>query len=467
MARASVSRRARPSALRHWALLLVSLAGLGGSLFMAQLILSHHNWRLDLTPEKRFTLSDHSRQILKGLDRDVQIIAFLRSDDERNPEIEDLLNRVSNGSPHVQTAVVDVNRNPAVAREYGVGNYASVVVASEGRRKEFPNPREDLLMEAILQVTRPTRKVVYFLTGHGEQDVNNTDRHAGYSAVRTLLRGEFYEVLPLSLLGETGVPKDANVVVIAAPRKDLLTSELLKLSEYVERGGGLLVMMDPQSSPSLGAFLERYGVRFTGDVVVDPENRLFAGDYLTMTVPGLSEAHPVSAALKAPPLFSQARAVEFPAAAPRGVKGIEFLHTAPSSWRTPDLNVLRTGVATFASGRDQPGPVPVGVSVLVSNSVDGKPGRTARFIILGDSDFADNFFIEYLGDKDLLVNSIDWLAGEEELVGQRTPLRQPGVNQFFVSARQGRLAFILGTIVEPALFLLVGAVVILRRRWAG
>jgi gliding motility-associatede transport system auxiliary component len=285
--------------------------------------------------------------------------------------------------------------------------------------------------------------------------------------VRTVLRNEFYDVQPMSLLGESGVPADATVVVIAGPRKDLLPSELLKLSDYVERGGDLLVMMDPQSSPSLGAFLERYGVRLTGDLVVDPENRLFAGDYLTMTVPGLSDRHPVSASLKAPPLFSQARAVEFAPGTPRGVKGIEFLHTAPTSWRTPDMEVLRTGVASFASGRDQPGPVPVGVSVLVENGADDKPGRPARFIILGDSEFADNFFIEYLGDKDLMVNSIDWLAGEEELVGQRTPLRQPGVNQFFVSARQGRLAFILGTIVEPALFLLVGAVVILRRRWVG
>ncbi|MFQ5665847.1 MAG: ABC transporter, partial [Candidatus Binatia bacterium] len=85
----------------------------------------------------------------------------------------------------------------------------------------------------------------------------------------------------------------------------------------------------------------------------------------------------------------------------------------------------------------------------------------------GDSDFANNFFIQYLGDKDLLVNAVNWLAGEEALVGRRRQPKRPGVNQFFVSARQGRLAFILGTIVEPALFLVVGAVVFLRRRWWG
>lgn len=88
-------------------------------------------------------------------------------------------------------------------------------------------------------------------------------------------------------------------------------------------------------------------------------------------------------------------------------------------------------------------------------------------IVLGDSDFANNFFLEYLGDKDLMVNAINWLAGQEELVGARPQARQPGVNQFFVSARQGRLAFILGTIVEPVAFLFIGAAIFLRRRWSG
>jgi ABC-type uncharacterized transport system involved in gliding motility auxiliary subunit len=457
---------------RQWLLLLATTVGLGGSLFMLQVILSHYNWRLDLTPEKSFTLSDHARKVLAGLDRDVQIVAFLRSDDKRNLEIEDLLTRLRNASPRVRYSVVDVNRNPAVARQYGVDSYGSLVVESNGRRKDFSNPREDLLMEAILQVTRPSRKVVYVLKGHGEQDVENTDRNRGYSTVRVALRNEFYDVTPLSLLGEAGVPVDANVVVIAGPRKDLLTTELVKLNEYVTRGGSLLIMVDPQTAPSLSAFLARYGIKVGDDVVVDPENRLFAGDYLTMTVPGLSDRHPVSAVLKAPPLFSQARSIAFVGthdieSSGTEVKGINFLQTAASSWRSTDLEVLRTGVASFVSGRDQPGPVPVGVSLIVDTPVRGEPPRRARFIVLGDSDFANNFFIEYLGDKDLLLNAINWLAGEEELVSQRPQLQTPGVAQFFVSARQGRLAFILGTIVQPAIFLVVGAVVVLRRRWSG
>jgi len=460
----------RRGTLSQWALLLISTVGLASTMVMAQVLLSHRNWRLDLTPEQRFTLAEHSRQVLAGLDADIEIIAFLRSDDQRNAEIEDLLTRVRNASRHVRFSVVDVNRNPAVARQYGVGNYGSLVVQSGGRRKDFTNPREDLLIEAILQVTRPARKVVYFVSGHGEQRLDDSDRQRGYSALQNALRNEFYEVQPLSLLGEAGVPADANVLVVAGARKDFLPSELLKLSAYVAGGGALLVLLEPPVPPSLVAFLGRYGVVVGADVVVDPENRLFAGDYLTLTIPGLSERHPVSAALKTPPLFSQACSVHFAGGERPGIRGIDFLHSAPSSWSSRDPEVLRTGVARFAGGRDQPGPVPVGVSLVVDPRVAGEAPATAtpaRFIVLGDSDFANNFFLDYLGDKDLLVNAVNWLAGEEEMAGERPQRRQPGINQFFVSARQGRLAFLLGTVLQPALFLLVGAVVVLRRRWGG
>jgi ABC-type uncharacterized transport system involved in gliding motility auxiliary subunit len=452
---------------RHWILLVVATSGLAGSLGMAQVLLARHNWRLDLTPEKQYTLSPYARQVLQELDRDVEVIAFLRSDDERNAEIVDLLTRAHNASRRLRYSVVDVNRNPAVARQHGVDNYASVVVESDGRRRVFANPREDVLIAAILQVTRPNAKVVYFLTGHGEQNSTDNDREHGYSGAANTMRRAFYEVRPLSLLGEEPVPADASVVIVAGPRRDLLPAELSKLGVYVDRGGSLLMLLDPQSTPSLAAFLSRYGVQVPGGVIVDPENRLFAGDYLTMTVPGLSPRHPVSAGLTSPPLFSQACPVAFSAAPRPGIRGIEFLHSAPAAWRTPDLAVLDSGVASFVAGRDEAGPIPVGVSLLVESDTAAPPAPTARFIVVGDSDFANNFFLDYLGNKDLLLNAVSWLVGEEGVLAARSPQRAPGVNQFFVTARQGLGAFVLGTIVEPVLVLALGAVVVLRRRWRG
>ena len=109
--------------------------------FLGQGLLDARSWRLDLTPERRYTLSEHARQVLGGLDRDVRVLAFLRSQDPRNPLIEDLLRQVRAVGPRLRVDTVDVNRSPALAREYDVDSYGALVVESEGRRRVFSNPR--------------------------------------------------------------------------------------------------------------------------------------------------------------------------------------------------------------------------------------------------------------------------------------------------------------------------------------
>ena len=85
-------------------------------------------------------------------------------------------------------------------------------------------------------------------------------------------------------------------------------------------------------------------------------------------------------------------------------------------------------------------------------------------IVYSDSDFANNFFIELLGNRDLLVNSVNWLALEDTLIGVRTERKVSGKEQFFVSSRQNYMVFMLGVVAAPALFLALGVAVFLRRR---
>jgi ABC-type uncharacterized transport system involved in gliding motility auxiliary subunit len=450
------------SAWRQWLFLLVGTIGLAGSLVTAQLIIARRGWRVDLTPDKRYQLSDYSRRVLGDLKDDVRILAFLRSDDARNRDIEDLLWRVSLANKRVRYQVVDVNRNPALAREYGVDVYGAVVVESQGRRREFSSPTEELLVAAIVQVTRPAGRKVYFLTGHGERDLHSSNDKHGISSAWAALMTERYEVGELRLIENRDIPADAAAVIVAGPRSNLLTGELLRLDSYLQDGGALLVLLDPGDAPGLVGLLRRYGAVASDDVVLDPENRLFAGDYLTMLVPGRSPLHPITSAIQAPVLMSQVRTVNFEPT-PNTLAGVELLETAAESWSTPDRNVLQTGSGDYMAGRDKRGPVPVGVSALLR----GPGGRSGRLVVFGDADFASNSLLGYLGNRDLLLNAVNWLAGEQTLIGTRRPKEQPGVNQFFVSAWQGRLAFWLGTVAEPAVVLLIGVVVLLRRRSTG
>src|SRR5439155_12632893 len=183
----------------------------------------------------------------------------LRAQDPRNLFIRDLLRQVTATTRRVQVEVLDVNRSPALARQYGVDSYGALVVESEGRRRVFSNPREEVLMAALLQVTRQQRKTVGWVVGHGEGDLNSTDRRDGCSTARAVLEQEYYDVRPVSLIGDE-VPVGVDVLVIAGPQKSFLPDELAVLDRYLQRPGQALVLLDPLRASELAAFLRRYSL---------------------------------------------------------------------------------------------------------------------------------------------------------------------------------------------------------------
>jgi ABC-type uncharacterized transport system involved in gliding motility auxiliary subunit len=432
--------------------LVVGTIGLVGCAALVVTLTYIHNVRVDLSPQRGYTLSRHARNILEQLDRDVRLTVFVRSADARTPRLKDLLWRVRNANPRVSYEFVDLNRSPALARQYDVDRYGAVIVESDGGRRDVTNPSEGSLMSAILAVTRNEERVAYFITGHGEYSPESTDRKTGYSTVKIALEEDLFTVRELPLIGDEGIPRDARLVVSAGARKDYLPNEIAALEAYLARGGNLLLLLDPESPPNLVALAERLGIRPEPRVVVDPEGRLAAGEGVTVLVSGLDQSLLVSRALEAPPVFSYARPLQVSGSA------MKFLETSASSYAAaPDA--LRAGP------QGARGPQVVGAALLPRAAADGVAAH-GRIIVYGDADFATNGVIDYLGNKDLFVNSANWLVRADDLIAARAQRKEPGREQFFVTAGQGAMAFWLAAVVQPAAFLAAGVFVYLRRRWS-
>jgi ABC-type uncharacterized transport system involved in gliding motility auxiliary subunit len=459
-----VSARAHLAAGSQRTRIALAVPALVGIFFFGQAILDRRDVRLDLNPDSRYTLSDHARKILDGLPADVRVIAFLRAQDPRNVLIDQLLRQVSARTPRVRVETFDVNRSPALARQYGVDSYGALVVESDGRRRVFSNPGEEVLMAALLQVTRQQRKTVGWVVGHGEGDLSSSDRREGYSTARAVLEQEYYEVRPVSVLGDD-VPVGTDVLVIAGPEKSFLPEELAALDRYLQRPGQLFVMLDPLRAPELAELLRRYSLSLPPDVVIDPEGRLYGGEFLTMQVQIERGDHPILGPLDAPPVFSLTRSVGVVPDESGGTVAVPFLRTSPTSWATTDTGVLRTGSPAFVPGRDRAGPITVGLEVAFRTfTPPGAEPQQGRIVVYGNSKFAANFFIEYLGNKDLFVNTVDWLARDPESISHRPRQQQLGLQQFYVSETQGRAIFWVTAVAEPAVFALVGIVLVGRRR---
>jgi ABC-type uncharacterized transport system involved in gliding motility auxiliary subunit len=449
--------------LRNIIKLIVGTFGCFALLLTAQVILTNHNRRVDLTPEKKFTLSPRTEQIVKNLAKDVQALAFINSDRPENFFVEDMMWRMGNLSKHFHYTIVDMNRNPALARQYHAMQYGTLVFESDGQQKGvLLSSGESAVTSTLLQVTRKKERVIYFLTGHGEGSLSDEVPHSGYSKLRGSLADETYTEKTLSLGSSGGVPTDADVVVILGPKGPFIPEEISALDAYVRRGGSLFVLFDVHGSPSLIPFLERYNVHLLDVVAVDPAKRLYAGEVITFRVTATAKPHPMLLSVNAPPIFSLARVVEVREDPAKGIIARPILATSGSGFATAFSNIGKDGIATYVAERDISGPVPIAGEVAVKNG--DKLGRIAVF---GDADMLNNSLLDQGGNRDLFVNAINWLADDQDILGERPTREIQGQTTFIMTEKEGQWLLMMSTVVLPGLFFLTGIAVFFWRRQHG
>src|SRR5215470_4779211 len=202
-----------------------------------------HNRRFDITQAKRFTLAEQSVKLVQGLQYPLKVIGFYSLAERDRETFTDLMKQYVQHTDKLSYEVIDPDRQPAIARQYDITAYNTVVVEGNGKKEKISRVEEVALTNAILKVTRNTKKTVYFVSGHGEPALTDSDR-TGYSIAKQALEDQNYTVQELVLARQPQVPDDAAVVIVAGPRQDLLDSETEALSKFLERGGHLLMMID-------------------------------------------------------------------------------------------------------------------------------------------------------------------------------------------------------------------------------
>ena len=235
-----------------------------------------------------------------------------------------------------------------MAREYGFESYGTVVLEAtlkDGQKKQekLQELDEEKLTNALIRVTRPGKRVVYFLKGHGEKDPGSSDR-TGYGQMKAAVEKLNYEVKDLVLARETKVPDDATIVVVAGPQKELLPNEIDALVGYVGRAGKVFFMVDPFQNTGLGPALERWGLGLGNDVIIDISptgRRAGAGPEIPVVVDYLS--HPITRDFRFATFFPVARTVSVKEKPPEGVSAQGLARTSGESWAETSQDQIRTG----------------------------------------------------------------------------------------------------------------------------
>jgi ABC-type uncharacterized transport system involved in gliding motility auxiliary subunit len=457
--------------LRFGTNLAIAAIAVLGIITLVEAISLRHSHRFDMTANKRYSLSPQSQQLMAELPQAVKATAFYQDAQTGRESAKDLLDQYAYYGKQFTYEFIDPDRNPGLAKRYGITSYGTIVLESGEKEEKVLVADEENLTNTLLKVIREGKKVVYFLEGHGEHSINNTERE-GYSEAKRAIESQNYMVNPLSLLTAGKLPDDASILIIAGPRKDLLEGELAEITRFIEGGGKVLFLVDPEGPPGLTPYLADYGMQVVEGVVVDPVSRLFGMDYLTPVIVSY-EPHPITKNFEVASFFPLALSVKTADKMPERASAQILAKTSPNSWLERGQEE-RQGIArgegrlAYNEGVDEKGPVSVVAVATVTPRRDGatdKEPKKARIVVFGDSDFASNNYLNLSGNRDLFLNTVSWLAEEENLIA----IRPKEGGSFFapVTATQERLIFWLSMIVLPAVVVGSGVATYIWRRQSG
>ncbi len=436
---------------------LVMIVAFLGILALVNFLGARYDKRLDWTQDKNFTISEQTLKVLANLDKPIRITGFFQQGDTAQTQVTDLLREYAQHTQQISWQFIDPDVQPSAARQAGITAYGTLVLEMEGRKQNTTAADEQGLTSAILKISRPDQKAIYFLSGHGERSPDGFAQE-GYSSAKQVMEQDNYVVKTTTLAITPTVPADCSLLVIASPTKMLLDKEIAAINAYLDGGGKLLYLTDPQITNGVDdGILKRFGIQVRNDIVIDPASSLL-GDIASPLV-GNFQWSIITKDLKAAAIFPQARSLKADATPVDGVTTTAFADTSTSSWGETDL--VNRQVALDA--KDTTGPVTVGMSAEikhVAGSVTTAP--TARVVVFGDSDFASNAFLSSMGNKDLFANSVNWLAEEESLISIRA--KPPTNRGLYMTNTEQMLGLLTSIVLLPLAVLLVGAVVWWRRR---
>ena len=380
---------------------------------------NRYNKSYDATSNKRYSLSDQTVKIVKGLKQDANITYFAQS--ARFREARDQLDLYANLSPKVHVKYVDPDKDPNLAREANVKNYGTTIVQIGANKNDAKSLTEEGITGAFIRDLKNTTRTVCFATGSGEHQIDNSER-TGYSRFKDLLGKEEYTAKSISLLQTAEVPSDCTVLVVAGPSGDYLQPQVDAIKKYVEGGGRALLMLDPPlkmgrseiaDNDALAAVLQGWGVTPDKNLILDlnPIGQVVGvGPQVALVT--AYDSHPIVNEMKG-------TATGFPLSRSLEVKNGDkttvgkLFSSSDTSLATEKLNSPNVDPG---DPKNKKGPLTLAAAGTYNT---GKENSQGRFVVVGSSEWLANSFLGFNGNRDLALNAMNWLSSDEDLISIR------------------------------------------------
>jgi hypothetical protein len=443
--------------------------------------------RFYLSSQTRVELAPQTLSILKSLTNRVEVTLYYDKQDDFYPTIVALLNEYRSANPRFTVRAVDYVRDAGEAQkikeQYKLNAPTDknlVIFDCEGRVKmvngdglvqvkleQVPNPKErefrrkpiaflgeQTFTAMLLAITSARPFKAYFLQGHGEPSLADSDNF-GYLKFGSLLALNYVAIADLELTGDSVMPLDCNLLVVAGPTTPLSEPELQKIEEYLKQGGRMLVLFNYASRKrptGLEPILQRWGVNVLADVVKDPANTITGQD---IKVRRFSQ-HPV---------VNPLTQLSLQMILPRPVEAVK--------WPNPPANAPQVEELAFSSEKstlvddsaEPPRSYPL-VTAVEQKPVAGvaNPRGNTRIIAAGDSIFLGNYYIEGGGNRDFVGYAANWLLDRTTLLKGIGPRPVAEFRLLMTRTQQREVRWLLLGALPGAVLLFGGLVWLARRK---
>lgn len=447
-------------------------------LFVVNFLAHEHNIREDLSYAKTTEPSTATLLLVESLAEPLRIVLFFSAADEVKEEVEPYFEALAATNESVTLEVFDHDAEPALAKELKARKNGFVVLAhgsntesydigtDEDKAKNKLKKLDKEIHKRLIKVAKP-ELVAYLTTGHGERDWTSSkdEARAGLSALRTLLRLFNYKVERLGLVEglATEVPEDASVVIIVGPTAEFADAEIASLKAYLDRGGDLMVFLDPEEEVTFALLLSGLGIEFHRQVLTHDQAYLPNAHQLSdrqLLITNRYSSHPTvkpmqKNASRFPTVVARAGYLEASAAAADGKPEV-ILKSMPKTWADNEANF------EFDAASEKRKVYNLGMAVERGISLgDGEVTLSSRVMVLADADMASDAALPNEGNQNIVANGLKWLIGEEALAGE---LNSEEDQRLQHTRKKDLWWFYSTTFAIPLMVLGVGVLVTMRRR---
>ena len=305
---------------------------------IATVIFERYPLTIDLTKEKKYSISDQSEEYVKSIDTDVIVTVFATEDNflalsDYTRQAVEVLKKFTQYNDRISYRFVDIDANPDIVKDYGTDTVSSYEIMFETNpTSEIKRTRKVTLIDllsfndelltnlnnygmtletlvtqmggpltflqyygayveasradeaftsALMAVTDPNPVTAVFVTGRKEADT--------LAYLQTLLEANGYQVKTIDITKEE-IPAETNLVVVPAPTVDYLPEEVKKLSDYLDNDGKMGKQMLYAGSvrqgetPNLDEFMEEWGVKIGSGIVCEQSgDNYYRFPYYTIT----------------------------------------------------------------------------------------------------------------------------------------------------------------------------------------